>query len=767
MTDPEEKSDSEADEAHALSPVLGGAIELPISGAPTDSDVSATSKRGDALDVSGQYFFPVPGEKLGKYEIQSVLGHGGMGVVFQAWDPDLHRWVAIKILGPQLALSSTARRRFLREARAAASINHPNVLTVHAVEQHENFPFMVMERVTGKPLKNYIAEQGPLDAVEAIRLSHQIALGLAAAHAQGVIHRDVKPGNVMLDEGGTRVRLTDFGLARAIIDNLELTSHDHAVGTPAYMSPEQIRGDKLDGRSDLFGFGCLIYFMFTRQSPFQGRVTAETWERVLYEQPPRLDVLHPAAPPLLAELAMRLLQKDPADRFQSAVEVAGELERLLALLNQASSDQIESVLKDTHVTVTAPVPKRAFTQRPVLHASLIALLLVASLAASQFFGRRPPSPLSGDQMSAGASDTPQQVSPPPSTKLHAIRVGLDPQSDCNSIAEAVQRAAQPCVITVAGPGPYYESVNIVGPDYNGLRLVAESSAVWSCPQGQNTYPLRLANVRDVTVSGFDFQIQEIEAHGVEVMETAENVLLEKCTFEHTVSFPKLSLLWICAATGDWDKRLRVQNCRFRSAGETSFCISISSGPAVGSHVEITGCQFNARTTHLYATDSCRQLRLANCIFVDGTNAINLSLTDCARDYPFEIVNNTFAGVRFWLGLMDSFRSGQASPSSGGGAIVNNLILGGERAQGGDDQFQHLLAHWRTESNWWERSTITWPNAGRSGKLATLVDQVELVQRSEAEAAGYLTPTVDSPLASAGVGEPWPVYIGAVPPAPQL
>lgn len=778
MTDPEEKSDldSAAGTPHSEFPPRNGPAS---SGAPTDSGVSMTSG-SDHADITGQYFFPVPGEKLGKYEIQSVLGHGGMGVVFQAWDPDLHRSVAIKILGPQLAMSSTARRRFLREARAAASISHPNVLTVHAVEQHKDFPFMVMERVAGKTLKSHVAQHGPLDSIEAVRLSHQIALGLAAAHVQGVIHRDVKPGNVMLDEGSLRVRLTDFGLARAAIDNLDLTSQDHAVGTPAYMSPEQVRGDKLDARSDLFGFGCLIYFMFTQQSPFQGRVTAETWERVLYDQPPRLDVLHPAAPPLLAELAMRLLQKEPDDRFQSATEVAGELERLLSLLNQASSDQIESVLKDTHVTVTAPVPRRVLsgrglTQRRMLRGSLVAVLLVVGLAAGQFWAGRS-LPTGTDQASLvtpgiGGPPEPEPSLPVPQPrpqprKLHSIRVGRDAESDCTSIAEALQRAAQPCVITVAGPGPYHESVNIVGATYDGLQLVAESSAVWSCPQGQNTFPLRLAHVRDVTVSGFHFRVQEVEAHGVELTDTVENVRIEKCTFEHAVSLPKLSLLWISATTGDWEKRVRVQDCRFHSAGQTSFCISISSDPPTGSHVEITGCQFRARATHLFITDSCRQLRLTNCLFVEGANAINLSLTDRGRDYPIDVVNNTFVGVRFWLGLMDSFRSGEASSSSAGGAILNNLILGGERAQGGDDQFQHLFAHWDLASNRWERNVMTWPNADRNGKLATMVDHVDLVQRSDAAIPGYLTPTADSPLASGGVGETWPVYIGAFPPLPQ-
>ena len=142
--------------------------------------------------------------RLGKYDVIEVVGHGGMGIVVRGLDPDLGRTVAIKVLNRQLAASATARRRFLREGKAAAAVNHPNVLTIHSVEEHRGTPFLVMEFVAGKSLKEYIAARGKLDPQETLRLGTQIALGLAAAHAQGVIHRDVKPGNVMLHDGATR-----------------------------------------------------------------------------------------------------------------------------------------------------------------------------------------------------------------------------------------------------------------------------------------------------------------------------------------------------------------------------------------------------------------------------------------------------------------------------------------------------------------------------------------------------------------------------------
>ena len=181
-----------------------------------------------------------PPKSLGKYTIEGRIGAGGMGVVWKGHDPDLQRTVAIKVLGPHLRHSETARRRFQREARAAAAMSHPNVLTIHAVEEHDDAPFLVMEFVSGQSLKEYVTDKGKLSHIEVFQLATQISQGLAAAHAQGVIHRDVKPGNVMLHDGGTRVRLADFGLARITYDNSELTSHGQHVGTPAYMPPETV-----------------------------------------------------------------------------------------------------------------------------------------------------------------------------------------------------------------------------------------------------------------------------------------------------------------------------------------------------------------------------------------------------------------------------------------------------------------------------------------------------------------------------------------------
>jgi tRNA A-37 threonylcarbamoyl transferase component Bud32 len=199
------------------------------------------------------------------YEIYDVRGRGGMGIVLDAFDTVLHRRVAIKVLSPQLATSQTAHRRFLREARAAAGINHVNVVTVHAVDEQAGMPYLVMEYVAGRTLRERI-RLGPLDLVTMPRIGAQIAAGLAAAHEHGVIHRDIKPANVLLADGVERVKISDFSLALVLLDNTQASSAERPVGTPAYMSPEKVGGQRVDACSDLFNLGCVLYAMSTGKS---------------------------------------------------------------------------------------------------------------------------------------------------------------------------------------------------------------------------------------------------------------------------------------------------------------------------------------------------------------------------------------------------------------------------------------------------------------------------------------------------------------------
>jgi len=195
--------------------------------------------------------------QLAHYEILEIIGAGGMGIGLKAWDPSLRRIVAIKFLATHLATSASARRRFVREARAAAAVSHDHVVPIHAVEAESEPPFLVMHYVEGRTLQTRIDQEGPLELREVLRIGEQTARGLAAAHEQGIIHRDIKPSNILLENGVERVRITDFGLARTI-DDASMTRSGVLAGTPLFMAPEQAQGEPLDHRTDLFRLGSLI-----------------------------------------------------------------------------------------------------------------------------------------------------------------------------------------------------------------------------------------------------------------------------------------------------------------------------------------------------------------------------------------------------------------------------------------------------------------------------------------------------------------------------
>ncbi|HBL44923.1 MAG TPA: serine/threonine protein kinase, partial [Planctomycetaceae bacterium] len=205
------------------------------------------------------------------YDIQELIGRGGCGIVFKAFDQRLHRIVAIKVMTPAMAVTSPARKRFLREARATAAIRHENVVNIYAVEEAP-LPFLVMEYIDGKTLQQVLDENGPLELPTICRLGKMIAHGLEAAHQQGLIHRDIKPANILIESGTGQVKLTDFGLARAA-DDASRSQSGIIAGTPLYMSPEQVQGIRLDQRSDLFSLGSVLYVMCTGRAPFRAPST--------------------------------------------------------------------------------------------------------------------------------------------------------------------------------------------------------------------------------------------------------------------------------------------------------------------------------------------------------------------------------------------------------------------------------------------------------------------------------------------------------------
>ena len=259
--------------------------------------------------------------RLGRYEIEKVVGSGGMGVVLKAFDTDLNRPVAIKVLKQYLAENGAARLRFVREARAAAAVVDEHAVAIHNVESDGDVPFSVMQYVSGESLQARVEREGPLDTAEILRIGSQAAAGLAAAHKQGLIHRDIKPGNLLLETGVERTLLTDFGLARAM-DDASLTHSGIVAGTPHYMSPEQANGQPVDQQSDLFSLGSVLYFMAAGHPPFRADRAMAVLHRICRDRHRPLWEINADVPEELSLIVDRLLEKKPQRRPGSAAGAA-------------------------------------------------------------------------------------------------------------------------------------------------------------------------------------------------------------------------------------------------------------------------------------------------------------------------------------------------------------------------------------------------------------------------------------------------------------
>ena len=277
------------------------------------------------------------GRRLSHYEISERLGAGGMGEVYRARDLRLDREVALKVLPPQFLEDRERKTRFLREARLASRLSHPNIATIYEADEVEGTLFFTMELVRGETLDARI-RPGGLPLKELLDLATPLAEGLAEAHHAGIVHRDLKPTNVMVDERG-RVKILDFGLSRLSPGTDEtvtkLTASDQVIGTPYYMSPEQVRGEKIDTRTDLFSLGVILYELATGVRPFLGDTHGQVMDAVIREQPPPVQRSNPHLPDELARIMERLLQKDPAQRVQTADDLVAEL-RLLRQMSGAN-----------------------------------------------------------------------------------------------------------------------------------------------------------------------------------------------------------------------------------------------------------------------------------------------------------------------------------------------------------------------------------------------------------------------------------------------
>ena len=311
--------------------------------------------------------------KLGDYDIIEPIGCGGMGVVLKGYDAKLNRFVAVKVLAPHYATSAAARKRFAREAQAAAAVVNPHVLAIHSIDETGRLPFLVMPFVDGESLQERVRRNGQLGTKEVLRIGIQAARGLQAAHEQGLVHRDIKPGNILLERDVERAMLTDFGLARAV-DDASMTRSGVIAGTPQFMSPEQARGEAVDHRSDLFSLGSVLYTMCAGRPPFRAETTMGLLRRIIDVDPRLLSEVNSDIPLWLAAIVEKLHAKNADDRFDSAGELANLLEGCLAHVQQPTKTALPNSVSQLVVE-----PKPALSRRAV-GLTTLAMIVVMALA---------------------------------------------------------------------------------------------------------------------------------------------------------------------------------------------------------------------------------------------------------------------------------------------------------------------------------------------------------------------------------------------------
>lgn len=583
--------------------------------------------------------FPIPldppkqEDSLGRmngYEILNVVGRGGMGIVARAFDEQLHRTVAIKVMSDQLITSERAHKRFLREARAAASINHPNVVTIHAVSEKDDTPYLVMEYVDGQALQTRIQKNAPLPYEDVLRIGAQIASGLAAAHRHGIIHRDIKPGNVMLEDGIQRVKLTDFGLARLVVENSDLTSMGDLVGTPAYMSPEQVDGEELTPRSDLFSLGSVLYAMFLGKSPFHASTSFATANRVRDFHPKPIASLIDDIPSDFDQLLSRLLSKNPKSRPKSAEEVAN-------VLLQWSAQTHQKRLNGGHPAnrPSKPAAKRA-RRLPIRLAA--AAVILALLAGGGIWSR-----VSSTSPTRSRAETARAAGPLADgvLKVHPDR------GEFPSLAAALA-AAQPQTTIELLPGLYYESVKINGSArLDGLRIVGHEGVRLAGPPGAPV--IRISNVsgcelRDLVIEASGFQ------NGVIISGSCPGLRVHGVHFAaHQPEKMRMGMLHLDGGgSGTSDAPIEISNCRF-SAGAVGIVVGShdpKANPAEHIHIHHNRIQAASKSYGIPIVVQSRvsDVQIERNLLLRGLGGLSISLPVAEGAKRFVFRHNTLAGL---------------------------------------------------------------------------------------------------------------------------
>jgi serine/threonine-protein kinase len=326
-------------------------VTTPLTGGPASPAAGPAPGLPQPTDLTDQLI-------AGDFRILRTLGQGGMGSVYLAEQQSLKRKVALKFLRPEMAANPEALSRFRREAEAVARVNHANIVQVYAFGEADGRPFMALEYVEGRNLKEYVNRKGPLPLPVALTIIRQVAAALQRAAESGIIHRDIKPENILLTRKG-EVKVADFGLSRNVASDpdLSLTQPGQTMGTPLYMSPEQVQGEPLDARSDIYSFGVTCYHMLAGKPPFRGQTGIEVAFKHVHEEPKSLAELRPDVPPAIVNLVHHMMSKKPAERPQSGRDVLRELSQPAGRTTENPFAGLAATPSETTVALPA-VPRR-------------------------------------------------------------------------------------------------------------------------------------------------------------------------------------------------------------------------------------------------------------------------------------------------------------------------------------------------------------------------------------------------------------------------
>ena len=697
-----------------------------------------------------------------------------MGTVYRALDAKLERAVAIKVLPTNSVNDQDAVARFRREAKAIAKLSHPNIIQAHDVDRDGDRHFLVMEFVEGTNLAQLLRDKGRLSGAIAADYAYQASCGLQHAHEKGLVHRDIKPGNLFLTNNG-QLKILDLGLARFLQDQIGedgLTRDGMGMGTPDYAAPEQWRdAHKADVRSDIYALGCTLYHLLAGQVPFPGSSLAEKLEAHERKEAVPLEDRCPEGPVGLGLVAQKMMAKHPADRFQSARDAADALAFYVA----GSSSALPQVKATAtwHVSQLVSAASRKRTRHLRLGVGLatagamVTLLVVAGQAILR------PDPHAGNgRPGVGLFDTPERgqetaknEQPPQPTIVtipNGLTVAQDGTGQFQTIAAALAEVKPGQTVRVLDDATYVETIRIDSRSKHESIAIESPRKATITPPNKASWGIIVSNVPEVTVQGFRIETTRVDEHVFLTLIAGRSAGASFKDLECIGPAPTSRVIGVSIEGTDLDESdmpVLIQNCRFTSCNDGIRISGVTNNnqPMPCRNILVRENDVSNCLTGIWISGAVSNLHVVgNRIWHSGRSGIEP--TGLLSGATILIANNSILGATGCLRIVapiDDFTEVD---------IWNNLLL----ATDGPDMVltgsaKNRLKTWQIAHNWREVSADTGAEDRIAASGDNVVERIELLSR-DPENSSFLRPVADSRLVSAGLGGDLPYYVGAVPPS---